>query len=130
MAYSYDDSNIFARILRGEIPCSKVLETEHSLAFNDISPRAPVHVLVIPKGPYINFDHFSAEASEAELADFAKAVGEVCRSTGAAEAAGGNGYRLIANSGPDGVQEVPHLHVHVIGGRRLGPMLVPEGKAR
>ena len=127
MAYSYEDSNIFARILRGEIPCSKVLETEHSLAFNDISPRAPVHVLVIPKGPYVNFDHFSAEASEAELADFNRAVGEVCRSTGAAEASGGNGYRLLSNSGPDGVQEVPHMHVHVIGGRWLGPLLQPAG---
>ena len=125
MAYSYDDSNIFARILRGEIPCSKVLETEHSLAFNDISPRAPVHVLVIPKGPYVNFDHFSAVASEAELADFSRAVGEVCRSTGAAAVSGGNGYRLISNSGPDGVQEVPHMHVHVIGGRWLGPLLQP-----
>ena len=129
MAYSYDDSNIFARILRGEIPCSKVHETEHSLAFNDISPRAPVHVLVIPKGPYVNFDHFSAEASEAELADFARAVGEVCRSTGAAEVSGGDGYRLISNSGPDGVQEVPHMHVHVIGGRWLGPLLQPAGES-
>lgn len=130
MAYSYDDTNIFARILRGEIPCGKVLETEHSLAFNDISPRAPVHVLVIPKGPYVNFDHFSAEAGEAELADFAKAVGEVCRSTGAAEAVGGNGYRLLSNSGTDGVQEVPHMHVHVIAGRRLGPLVQPAGEAR
>ncbi|MBK0400400.1 histidine triad nucleotide-binding protein [Limibaculum sp. M0105] len=123
MSYDYDDQNVFARILRGEIPCAKILETEHSLAFKDISPRAPVHVLVIPKGPYVNADHFGAAASDAELADFMRAVAEVARSTGAAGAAGGNGYRLIANTGADGVQEVPHYHVHLLGGRRLGRML-------
>ena len=127
MAYSYDDTNIFARILRGEIPCSKVLETDHSLAFNDIAPKAPVHVLVIPKGPYVNFDHFAAEASDSEKADFVSAVGEVSRMTGAAQSSDGQGYRLIANSGPHGVQEVPHMHVHVLGGRRLGFMIQPGG---
>jgi len=123
MSYDYDDQNIFARILRGEIPCAKVLETEHSLAFKDIAPRAPVHVLVIPKGAYVNADHFGAMASDAEIADFSRALAEVARSTGVAGASGGNGYRLIANTGADGVQEVPHYHVHVLGGRRLGRML-------
>ena len=123
MAYAYDDQNIFAKILRGEIPNKTVLETEHSLAFHDINPLAPVHVLVIPKGPYVNYDHFAAEASDAEIADYTRAIGQVCRQTGAAEPAGGNGFRLIANAGQDGVQEVPHLHVHVIAGRILGSML-------
>ncbi|MCL5776067.1 HIT domain-containing protein [Limibaculum sp. FT325] len=123
MSYHYDDQNVFARILRGEIPCAKVLETEHSLAFKDIAPKTPVHVLVIPKGPYVNADHFGAEASDAELADFARAVAQVARMTGVAGAAGGQGYRLISNTGADGVQEVPHYHVHVLGGRRLGRIL-------
>ena len=123
MAYAYDDQNIFAKILRGEIPNKTVLETEHSLAFHDINPLAPVHILVIPKGPYVNYDHFAAEASDAEIADYTRAIGQVCRQTGAAEPAGGNGFRLIANAGQDGVQEVPHLHVHVIAGRILGSML-------
>ncbi len=128
VGYSYDKDNIFAKILRGDIPCDKVLETDHCLAFNDIAPRAPVHVLVIPKGPYVNFDHFAAEASAEEMADFVRAVGEVCSRSGAAQSAGGNGYRLVANSGPDGVQDVPHMHVHVIGGRRLGIMIQSQGK--
>jgi len=123
MSYEYDDQNIFAKILRGEIPNDTVLETEHCLAFRDINPLAPTHVLVIPKGPYVNFDHFAADASEAELADFNRAVGQVSRITGVAGAAGGNGFRLIANAGEDGVQEVPHLHVHVLGGRVIGPMV-------
>ena len=123
MAYDYDDQNIFAKILRGEIPNNTVAETEMSLAFADISPQAPVHVLVIPKGPYVNYDHFAAEASDAEILDFTRLVGRVCRETGAAAAAGGQGYRLIANTGVHGVQEVPHLHVHVLGGRVLGRML-------
>ncbi len=123
MSYSYDDQNIFAKILRGEIPNKTVLETDHSLAFEDIAPQAPTHVLVIPKGPYVNFDHFASEASDAELADFSRAVGEVARITGAAEAAGGKGYRLLSNAGAHGVQEVPHLHVHVCAGHILGRML-------
>ena len=123
MAYNYDDQNIFGKILRGEIPNQTVLETPHSLAFNDINPVAPTHVLVIPKGPYVNYDHFAAEASDTEIADFTRAIGEVCRKTGAAESAGGNGFRLIANAGSDGVQEVPHLHVHIVAGRMLGPMI-------
>jgi len=121
--YDYDDQNIFAKILRGEIPNNTVLETRHSLAFHDIQPGAPVHVLVIPKGPYVTFDHFAAEASDAEIADYTRAIGEVCRMTGVAQSKGGEGYRLISNAGPSGVQEVPHLHVHVLGGKVLGRML-------
>lgn len=123
MAYAYDEQNIFAKILRGEIPNKTVLETEYSLAFHDINPVAPVHVLVIPKGPYVNYDHFAAEASDAELADFSRAIGQVCRETGSAEETGGSGFRLISNTGKDGVQDVPHLHVHVLAGRVLGPMI-------
>jgi histidine triad (HIT) family protein len=119
MPYAYDDQNIFAKILRGEIPNETVLETAHCLAFKDINPQAPVHVLVIPKGPYVCFDHFAAEASDGELADFNRAIGEVCRLT---EVAVG-GYRVISNAGEHGVQEVPHLHMHVLGGRNLGRML-------
>jgi len=123
MSYDYDDQNIFARIIRGEIPCNKVLETEHALAFHDIQPQAPVHVLVIPKGRYVNADHFGAEASEAEQAGFARAIGEAARAAGVAESVGGGGYRLIANTGPDGRQDVPHYHVHIAGGERMGRML-------
>ncbi|WP_101067224.1 histidine triad nucleotide-binding protein [Roseovarius salinarum] len=119
MSYSYDDENIFAKILRGEIPNDTVLETEHSLAFNDIQPQAPVHVLVIPKGPYVSYDHFAQEASEAEITDFTRAIGEVCRMKGVQE----GGFRLISNAGEHGVQEVPHMHVHVLAGRPLGRML-------
>ncbi|MFK7942580.1 MAG: HIT domain-containing protein [Paracoccaceae bacterium] len=123
MSYSYDDQNVFAKILRGEIPNKTVLETDHSLAFADIQPRRPVHVLVIPKGPYVNWDHFAAEASDAEIADFTRAIGTVATQAGVAEDTGGMGYRLISNAGPDGVQEVPHLHVHLLGGAVAGPML-------
>ena len=123
MSYAYDDQNIFAKILRGEIPCKKVLETEHSLAFHDIQPQAAVHVLVIPKGRYVNADHFGEAASDAELADFSRALSQVARAVGVAEAAGGGGFRLIANTGPDGRQDVPHYHVHIAGGEKLGRML-------
>lgn len=122
MSYTYDDQNIFAKILRGEIPNTTVLETEHSLAFRDLYPQAPTHVLVIPKGPYVSYDHFAAEASDAEIADFTRAIGEVCRKEGVTLSAG-DGFRLISNAGTDGVQEVPHLHVHILGGRPLGRML-------
>ena len=121
MPYSYDDQNIFAKILRGEIPNQTVLETEHSLAFQDIHPQAPTHILVIPRGPYVSFDHFAQEASEAEIVDYVRAVGEICKREGL-EA---DGFRLIANAGRDGVQDVPHLHVHILAGRRLGRMLPP-----
>jgi histidine triad (HIT) family protein len=123
MPYVYDDTNIFARILRGEIPCDKVHETTHSLAFRDIRPQAPVHVLVIPKGPYVTFDHFALAASPAEQADYVAAIGQVCAMLDIQPGEGGAGYRLISNSGTDGVQEVPHLHVHILGGRRLGRMV-------
>jgi histidine triad (HIT) family protein len=127
MPYDYDPGNVFARILRGEIPNRTVLETAHSLAFEDIAPQAPCHVLVIPKGAYVNADHFAAEASEAEIVDFTRALGEVCRIAGVAPGDGRAGYRLIANSGTDAVQEVPHYHMHVLGGRPLGRMLAPAG---
>jgi histidine triad (HIT) family protein len=116
---TYDPNNIFARILRGEIPCRKVREDEWSLAFHDINPQAPTHVLVIPKGPYISWADFSARATEAEIAGFVRAVGQVARDMGL-EAPG---YRLLANIGEDSGQEVPHLHVHLFAGRPLGPML-------
>ena len=119
MPESYDQNNIFARILRGELPCTKVYEDEHVLAFNDISPQAPVHVLVIPKGPYVTWDEFSAKASDAELAAFSRAIGEVARRTGV----DATGFRVIANNGNHGVQDVQHLHAHVLGGRSLGPIL-------
>jgi len=115
----YDDANIFARILRGELPCNKVFEDEHVLAFHDIRPLAPTHILVIPKGAYVSWDDFSARAGEAEIAAFVRAVGEIARGEGLVEP----GYRLLANTGMAGGQEVPHLHVHIFGGRGLGPML-------
>lgn len=115
----YDDQNVFAKILRGEIPNRTVYEDEWALAFHDINPQAPVHVLVIPKGPYVSWDDFSATASEAEIAGFVRAVGRVARDLGLVEP----GYRLLANVGMNGHQEVPHLHVHLFGGRPLGPML-------
>ncbi len=120
MAKTYDPNNIFARILRGEIPCKKVLETEHALAFHDINPQAPTHILVVPKGAYVDMDDFTARATEAEIAGLFRAVGEVARSAGAAEP----GYRILSNCGEDANQEVPHLHIHVFAGRRLGPMIV------
>jgi len=119
----YDDNNIFARILRGEIPCKKVYEDAHALAFHDINPQAPVHVLVIPKGKYCSFADFSAGASEAEIAGFIRAVGTVARQLGL-EAPG---YRALANMGAHGGQEVPHLHVHLFGGRPLGRMIPSAG---
>jgi len=122
MPYDYDHRNIFAKILRGEIPNRTVLETGHTLAFEDIRPQAPVHVLVIPKGPYVNFDHFGAAATAEEIVDFTRTVARICAERGVSPEAGG-GYRLIANSGEDGAQEVPHMHVHILGGRALGRML-------
>lgn len=115
----YDDSNIFARIMRGEIGCDRIYEDDHALAFRDIKPQAPVHVLVIPKGAYVSWDDFAERGSEAELAGFVRAVGHVAR----AESLVAPGYRLLANIGIDGGQEVPHLHVHLLGGGPLGPML-------
>ncbi len=115
----YDSGNVFARILRGELPAKKVFETEHSLAFHDLNPLAPVHVLVIPKGAYVSWEDFSANASDAEIGDFVRAIGETARQVGAEP----QGYRVLANTGKRGGQEVPHLHVHLFGGQPLGPML-------
>jgi histidine triad (HIT) family protein len=115
----YEESNIFARILRGEIPSRKVYEDAFALAFHDISPQAPTHILVIPKGPYVSWDDFSERGSDAEIAGFVRAIGKIARDEGLVAP----GYRLLANVGADSGQEVPHLHVHLFGGRRLGPML-------
>jgi histidine triad (HIT) family protein len=115
----YDDSNIFARILRGELPCRKVHEDDHVLAFHDINPLSPTHILVIPKGPYVSWDDFSEKASDAEMAALVRAAGKIARDAGVVE----SGYRLLANTGQDSGQEVPHLHVHIFAGRPLGPML-------
>ncbi|MES2136298.1 MAG: histidine triad nucleotide-binding protein [Pseudomonadota bacterium] len=116
----YDESNIFARILRGEIPSNTVYEDEHVLAFHDINPLSPTHILVIPKGPYVSWDDFSAKGSEAEITAFVRAVGRIARDAGLVD----RGYRVLANVGPNSGQEVPHLHLHIFGGRALGPMLV------
>ncbi|MEO1153585.1 MAG: HIT domain-containing protein [Pseudomonadota bacterium] len=127
MAYAYDDQNIFAKILRGEIPSEPIYETAHSLAFNDIRPQSPTHVLVIPKGPYVTFDHFALEASAEEIVDYTRAIGAVCKMLGVQPGEGGAGYRTLSNAGDDAVQEVPHLHVHILAGRPLGPMLMRAG---
>jgi histidine triad (HIT) family protein len=115
----YDDNNVFARILRGEIPSTRVYEDEHAFAFHDINPLAPVHILVIPKGGYVSLDDFSERASDAEIAGFVRAIGKVARDHGLV----GQGYRVLANIGLRGGQEVPHLHAHIFGGEPLGPML-------
>jgi histidine triad (HIT) family protein len=116
---AYDETNIFARILRGELPCETVYEDDYALAFNDIRPAAPTHVLVIPRGPYVSWDDFSERGSDAEIAGFVRAVGKVARDKGLVAP----GYRLLANVGADSGQEVPHLHVHIFAGKPLGPML-------
>ena len=115
----YDPDNIFARILRGEIPCTRVYEDDHVLAFNDIHPQAPVHVLVIPKGAYVSLDDFGARASDTEVATLFRAVATIARQLGL----DATGYRFLANTGANAHQEVPHFHVHLFGGRKLGPML-------
>ena len=115
----YDDQNIFAKILREEIPSKRVYEDEFAIAFHDINPQAPTHILVIPKGPYVSWDDFSATGSDAEIAGFVRAVGAVARDAGLVAP----GYRLLANTGLQSGQEVPHLHVHIFAGAPLGPML-------
>ncbi|MFQ5776097.1 MAG: histidine triad nucleotide-binding protein [Kiloniellaceae bacterium] len=120
----YDRSNIFARIIRGEIPCDKVYEDEHVFAFRDINPQTPTHVLVVPKGEYVSFDDFSQQASEAEVAAFVRAVGKIARDLGVAD----SGYRVLANTGAHANQEVPHFHMHIFGGQPLGRMIKPPGK--
>lgn len=121
---AYDPENTFARILRGEIPNKTVLETEHTLAFHDIAPKAPVHVLVIPKGAYVSYDDFAANAPDAEIVDFHRAVARLVRDLGC-DLDAGQGYRAITNAGPHGLQEVPHFHLHILAGRPIGPMVVP-----
>jgi diadenosine tetraphosphate (Ap4A) HIT family hydrolase len=115
----YDDQNVFARILRGELPCTKVYEDEWTLAFLDIAPLAPVHILVIPKGAYVSWDDFTASASEAEIAGYVRAIGQIARNENLVV----EGYRVLANTGRNSGPEIPHLHVHIFGGRPLGPML-------
>ena len=115
----YDESNVFARILKGELPANKVYEDEHVLAFRDINPLSPTHILVIPKGRYVSWDDFSQKASDAEIGAFVRAIGRIARDAGLVEP----GYRVLANVGPNSGQEVPHLHAHIFGGRPLGPML-------
>jgi histidine triad (HIT) family protein len=116
---AYDPDNVFAKIVKGEIPSRKVLETEHSLAFQDIRPQAPIHVLVIPKGPYQDFDAFAANASDQEIVDWVRTAGRAARQTGAVD----GGYRVLANTGPNAHQDVPHLHLHLFAGGDLGPMI-------
>jgi len=122
----YDDQNIFAKILRDEIPSRRVYEDEYALAFHDIAPWSPTHILVIPKGKYVSWDDFSARASDAEIAGFVRAVGKVARNAGLVAP----GYRLLANTGLNSHAEVPHLHVHILAGRPLGPMLVENDSRR
>ena len=121
---AYDPNNIFARILRGEIPCRKVFEDSHALAFHDIHPQARLHVLVIPKGAYVSWADFSAQASDAEIAGLVRAVGTVARQLGVED----SGYRTLANHGADSGQEVPHLHIHLFGGQPLGRMIQPPAR--
>ena len=121
---AYDQSNIFAKILRGEIPCDKVYEDEHVLAFRDINPQTPTHILVIPKGPYESFDDFSQDATAEEITGLLRAAGKIARDAGVVEA----GYRVLANTGRDGHQEVPHFHLHIFAGKDLGRMIKPVEK--
>ncbi len=119
---AYDPENIFAKILRGEIPCNKIFENEHCIAFHDINPQAPTHVLVIPKGEYVSMADFAAGAPPELISGFFQTVGKVAHDLGLE----GGGYRILANTGADAHQEVPHLHIHIFGGRPLGPMLVRD----
>ena len=121
---AYDENNIFANILRGEIPCNKVYEDDYVLAFHDINPQTPTHVLVVPKGPYVSFDDFSQDASAEEIAGLFRAAGKIARELGAVEA----GYRVLANTGPHAHQEVPHFHLHLFAGKDLGRMIKPADK--
>lgn len=118
---AYDEGNIFARILRGEIPCDKVFEDEHVLAFHDVNPQTPVHILVIPKGAYVSMDDFSASATDAEIAALMRAVGRIAADRGVTQ----TGYRILVNNGADANQEVAHLHIHIFAGQPLGRMIKP-----
>ncbi len=119
----YDDTNVFARILRGEIPNDTVAESDHTLAFNDITPQAPLHVLVIPKGAYVDYADFHANASDAEIVDLHRMAADICADHGVTD----GGFRIVSNAGAHGVQEVPHFHLHILGGRALGRMLAATG---
>ena len=121
---AYDRNNVFAKIIRGEIPCKKVYEDEHVLAFDDINPQTPTHVLVVPKGEYASFDDFSSQASETEIAAFMRAAGKIARDAGLVAP----GYRILANTGPDAHQEVAHFHLHIFAGKDLGRMIKPVDK--
>jgi histidine triad (HIT) family protein len=120
MTWNYDPTNVFARILRGEIPNRTVMETPHTLVFHDLRPQAPVHVLAVPKGAYVSLDHFSAEASAEEIVDFHRTVAKTCAILGLS---GPEGFRAISNAGEHGMQEVPHYHLHILGGRMLGRLV-------
>ena len=120
---AYDKNNIFAKILRGEIPCKAIDEDDHTLSFADINPQAPIHVLVIPKGAYTDWSDFAFHASDEEIVAFSRAISRVAELTGIVE----TGYRVISNIGPDSHQEVPHLHMHVLGGRPVGPLVAIKG---
>ncbi|MDJ0943355.1 MAG: histidine triad nucleotide-binding protein [Kiloniellales bacterium] len=121
---SYDESNIFAKIIRGEIPCDKVYEDDHVLAFRDINPQTPTHILVVPKGAYVSFADFSQNAGPEEIAAFVRATGKIAGEAGL----DGPGYRILANHGADAHQEVPHFHLHLFGGKDLGRMIKPVDK--
>ena len=120
---TYDENNIFAKILRGEIPCKKIYEDEFVLAFHDVNPQKKIHALVIPKGEYINLDDFSTKASEKEIAGLIKGIGKVAKKLGVSNVVKGRGYRSLVNVGEDGGQEVPHLHFHIFGGEKVGKMV-------
>ena len=119
----YDKNNIFAKILRGEIPCNKIFENDHVLSFYDIKPQKKIHALVIPKGEYVNLDDFSSKASEKEIVGLIKGIGEVAKKLGVSEAVKGKGYRSLVNVGENGGQEVPHLHYHIFAGEKIGKMI-------
>ena len=120
---TYDKNNIFAKILRGEIPCKKIYEDEYVLAFHDINPQKKIHTLIIPKGAYINFADFSTNASEKEIVGLIKGIGTVAKKLGVSQVGEGRGYRSLVNVGENGGQEVPHLHFHIFGGEKVGRMV-------
>ena len=119
----YDKNNIFAKILRGKIPCKKIYEDNYVLAFHDVNPQKKIHVLVVPKGEYVNLDDFSSNATEKEIVGLIKGIGEVAKKLGVSEAVKGEGYRSLVNVGANGGQEVPHLHFHIFGGEKVGKMV-------
>ena len=119
----YDKNNIFAKILRREIPCKKIYENDYVLAFHDVNPQKKIHALIIPKGEYVNLDDFSSNATEKEIVGLIKGIGEVAKKLGVSEAVKGGGYRSLINVGANGGQEGPHLHFHIFGGEKVGKMV-------